>query len=75
MYLKQQCLAVVDINWISLPSYMTTTFVVEAMAAANAQLRWKRMEKRKVCVGFRFPFSGVFITQSSPEIPVFASPH
>ncbi|XP_038013098.1 transmembrane protein 104 isoform X4 [Motacilla alba alba] len=28
-------------------SYMTTTFVVEAMAAANAQLRWKRMEKRK----------------------------
>lgn len=54
---------------------MTTTFVVEAMAAANAQLRWKRMEKRKVCVGFRFPFSGVFITQSSPEIPVFASPH
>ncbi|XP_035749208.1 transmembrane protein 104 isoform X5 [Egretta garzetta] len=26
---------------------MTTTFVVEAMAAANAQLRWKRMEKRK----------------------------
>ncbi|XP_078510601.1 transmembrane protein 104 [Lissotriton helveticus] len=26
-------------------SYMTTTFVTEAMAAANAQLRWKRREK------------------------------
>uniref|UniRef100_A0ACB8EK21 Uncharacterized protein n=1 Tax=Sphaerodactylus townsendi TaxID=933632 RepID=A0ACB8EK21_9SAUR len=26
---------------------MTTTFVMEAMAAANAQLRWKRMEKHK----------------------------
>ncbi|XP_061031717.1 transmembrane protein 104 isoform X1 [Eubalaena glacialis] len=25
-------------------SFVTTTFVVEAMAAANAQLRWKRME-------------------------------
>ncbi|XP_074080729.1 transmembrane protein 104 isoform X2 [Macrotis lagotis] len=28
-------------------SYMTTTFVMEAMAAANAQLRWKRMESHK----------------------------
>lgn len=75
MYLKQRCLTVVDINWIFLPSYMTTTFVVEAMAAANAQLRWKRMEKRKVGVGFRFPFSAVFITRGSPEISVFALPH
>ncbi|KAF4012918.1 hypothetical protein G4228_003730 [Cervus hanglu yarkandensis] len=28
-------------------SFMTTTFVVEAMGAANAQLRWKRMEARQ----------------------------
>ncbi|XP_044528295.1 transmembrane protein 104 [Gracilinanus agilis] len=28
-------------------SYMTTTFVMESMAAANAQLRWKRMESHK----------------------------
>ncbi|ELK37083.1 Transmembrane protein 104, partial [Myotis davidii] len=28
-------------------SFVTTTFVVEAMAAANAQLRWKRMEKHQ----------------------------
>ncbi|XP_023387431.1 transmembrane protein 104 isoform X3 [Pteropus vampyrus] len=26
---------------------MTTTFVVEAMAAANAQLHWKRMENHQ----------------------------
>lgn len=44
----------ISIEFVS--SYMTTTFVVEAMAAANAQLRWKRMEKRKVCVWFNFPF-------------------
>lgn len=47
----------------SLCSYMTTTFVVEAMAAANAQLRWKRMEKHKVCVGFNFPFSPVVLSR------------
>lgn len=29
-------------------SYMTTTFVIEAMAAANAQLRWKRREQEEV---------------------------
>ncbi|KAJ8345519.1 hypothetical protein SKAU_G00297120 [Synaphobranchus kaupii] len=29
-------------------SYMTTTFVIEAMAAANAQLRWKRREQEQV---------------------------
>nr|XP_004655729.2 transmembrane protein 104 [Jaculus jaculus]XP_045014542.1 transmembrane protein 104 [Jaculus jaculus] len=28
-------------------SFVTTTFVVEAMAAANAQLHWKRMETHK----------------------------
>lgn len=28
-------------------SFVTTTFVVEAMGAANAQLRWKRMETRQ----------------------------
>uniref|UniRef100_G3QL87 Transmembrane protein 104 n=1 Tax=Gorilla gorilla gorilla TaxID=9595 RepID=G3QL87_GORGO len=27
--------------------FVTTTFVIEAMAAANAQLRWKRMENLK----------------------------
>lgn len=31
-------------------SFVTTTFVVEAMAAANAQLRWKRMENHQVRV-------------------------
>lgn len=30
-------------------SFVTTTFAMEAMAAANAQLRWKRMEIHKVC--------------------------
>ena len=29
---------------------MTTTFVIEAMAAANAQLRWKRREQEEVSV-------------------------
>lgn len=29
-------------------SYMTTTFMIEAMAAANAQLRWKRREQEEV---------------------------
>ncbi|XP_075033990.1 transmembrane protein 104 [Mixophyes fleayi] len=33
------------IIFLGFMSYMTTTFVVEAMAAANAQLRWKRWEK------------------------------
>lgn len=28
-------------------SFVTTTFVIEAMAAANAQLHWKRMESHK----------------------------
>lgn len=27
---------------------MTTTFMIEAMAAANAQLRWKRREQEEV---------------------------
>ncbi|EMP42500.1 hypothetical protein UY3_00224 [Chelonia mydas] len=35
------------IMFLGFMSYMTTTFVMEAMAAANAQLRWKRMEKHK----------------------------
>ncbi|KAH0629459.1 hypothetical protein JD844_011534 [Phrynosoma platyrhinos] len=35
------------ITFLAFMSYMTTTFVIEAMAAANAQLRWKRMEKHK----------------------------
>uniref|UniRef100_A0A3Q2FL01 Transmembrane protein 104 n=1 Tax=Cyprinodon variegatus TaxID=28743 RepID=A0A3Q2FL01_CYPVA len=32
------------IAFLAFMSYMTTTFVIEAMAAANAQLRWKRRE-------------------------------
>ncbi|XP_029456459.1 LOW QUALITY PROTEIN: transmembrane protein 104 [Rhinatrema bivittatum] len=36
------------IMFLGFMSYMTTTFVMEAMAAANAQLRWKRQEKEKV---------------------------
>ncbi|XP_062976320.1 transmembrane protein 104 [Elgaria multicarinata webbii] len=35
------------IMFLGFMSYMTTTFVMEAMAAANAQLRWKKMEKHK----------------------------
>ncbi|KAF7249115.1 hypothetical protein EYD10_04752 [Varanus komodoensis] len=35
------------VMFLGFMSYMTTTFVMEAMAAANAQLRWKRMEKHK----------------------------
>lgn len=38
-------------------SFVTTTFVMEAMAAANAQLRWKRMENHQVCVLPLFPGS------------------
>uniref|UniRef100_A0A8C5WLL7 Transmembrane protein 104 n=1 Tax=Leptobrachium leishanense TaxID=445787 RepID=A0A8C5WLL7_9ANUR len=33
--------------FLAFMSYVTTTFVVEAMAAANAQLRWKRREKEE----------------------------
>lgn len=33
---------------LSSVSFMTTTFVIEAMAAANAQLRWKRREQEEV---------------------------
>ncbi|NXN13825.1 TM104 protein, partial [Indicator maculatus] len=39
--------SLVLLMFLGFMSYMTTTFVVEAMAAANAQLRWKRMEKHK----------------------------
>ncbi|XP_060620711.2 transmembrane protein 104 isoform X1 [Anolis sagrei] len=35
------------IMFLAFMSYMTTTFVIEAMASANAHLRWKRMEKHK----------------------------
>ncbi|XP_053308883.1 transmembrane protein 104 [Spea bombifrons] len=35
------------IIFLAFMSYVTTTFVVEAMAAANAQLRWKRWEKEE----------------------------
>lgn len=33
---------------VCLTSYLTTTFMIEAMAAANAQLRWKRREQVEV---------------------------
>ncbi|XP_012991261.1 transmembrane protein 104 [Esox lucius] len=36
------------ISFLAFMSYMTTTFVIEAMAAANAQLRWKRREQEEV---------------------------
>ncbi|XP_005924222.1 transmembrane protein 104 isoform X1 [Simochromis diagramma] len=35
------------ITFLGFMSYMTTTFVIEAMAAANAQLRWKRREQEE----------------------------
>uniref|UniRef100_A0A3Q3KIY0 Amino acid transporter transmembrane domain-containing protein n=1 Tax=Monopterus albus TaxID=43700 RepID=A0A3Q3KIY0_MONAL len=35
------------ISVLGFMSYMTTTFVIEAMAAANAQLRWKRREQEE----------------------------
>ncbi|XP_043941096.1 transmembrane protein 104 [Protopterus annectens] len=35
------------IIFLGFMSYMTTTFVIESMAAANAHLRWKRREKKK----------------------------
>ncbi|CAJ0939956.1 unnamed protein product [Ranitomeya imitator] len=38
-------ISLILIIFLAFMSYMTTTFVVEAMAAANAQLRWKRWEK------------------------------
>lgn len=36
------------ITFLGFMSYMTTTFVIEAMAAANAQLRWKRREQDEI---------------------------
>ncbi|KAG8006543.1 hypothetical protein GBF38_020991 [Nibea albiflora] len=36
------------ISFLGFMSYMTTTFVIEAMAAANAQLRWKRREQEEI---------------------------
>uniref|UniRef100_A0A8C5EII6 Amino acid transporter transmembrane domain-containing protein n=1 Tax=Gouania willdenowi TaxID=441366 RepID=A0A8C5EII6_GOUWI len=36
------------ISFLGFMSYMTTTFVIEAMAAANAQLRYKRREQEEV---------------------------
>ncbi|XP_034046417.1 transmembrane protein 104 [Thalassophryne amazonica] len=36
------------ISFLGFMSYMTTTFVIEAMAAANAQLRWKRREQEDI---------------------------
>ncbi|KAG8509637.1 Transmembrane protein 104 [Galemys pyrenaicus] len=33
--------------FLAFMSFVTTTFVIEAMAAANAQLRWKRLENRQ----------------------------
>ncbi|XP_056309267.1 transmembrane protein 104 [Danio aesculapii] len=36
------------ITFLAFMSFMTTTFVIEAMAAANAQLRWKRREQEEV---------------------------
>ncbi|KAI2666564.1 Transmembrane protein 104 [Labeo rohita] len=36
------------ISFLAFMSFMTTTFVIEAMAAANAQLRWKRREQEEV---------------------------
>ncbi|KAM3597197.1 uncharacterized protein V6R79_001244 [Siganus canaliculatus] len=36
------------ISFLGFMSYMTTTFMIEAMAAANAQLRWKRREQEEV---------------------------
>ncbi|KAL6102432.1 tmem104 [Pungitius sinensis] len=36
------------ISFLGFMSYMTTTFVIEAMAAANAQLRWKRRKQEEV---------------------------
>ncbi|XP_075897531.1 transmembrane protein 104 isoform X2 [Nelusetta ayraudi] len=35
------------ITFLGFMSYMTTTFMIEAMAAANAQLRWKRREQEE----------------------------
>ncbi|XP_005998325.1 transmembrane protein 104 [Latimeria chalumnae] len=41
-------ISLILIAFLGFMSYMTTTFVIEAMAAANAQLRWKRCEKQKI---------------------------
>ncbi|KAG2460816.1 TM104 protein, partial [Polypterus senegalus] len=42
--------SLVLISVLAFMSYITTTFVIEAMAAANAQLRWKRRENQKFAV-------------------------
>ncbi|XP_078257366.1 transmembrane protein 104 isoform X1 [Rhinoraja longicauda] len=38
------------IIFLAFMSYMTTTFVIEAMAAANAHLRWKKRERQRSVV-------------------------
>ena len=54
-------------------SFMTTTFVVEAMGAANAQLRWKRMEAHQVCAPPRARLSpGLPSAESGRPLP---APH
>ncbi|XP_033895696.1 transmembrane protein 104 [Acipenser ruthenus] len=40
--------SLVLITFLGFMSYVTTTFVIEAMAAANAHLRWKRREQQKL---------------------------
>ncbi|XP_060757625.1 transmembrane protein 104 [Neoarius graeffei] len=40
--------SLVLLSFLAFMSYMTTTFVIEAMAAANAQLRWKRREQEEI---------------------------
>jgi len=45
---------------------MTTTFVIEAMAAANAQLRWKRREQEEVGDITRLPWTQCCYSLSIP---------
>ncbi|XP_072882810.1 transmembrane protein 104 isoform X1 [Hemitrygon akajei] len=40
--------SLVLLTFLAFMSYMTTTFVIEAMAAANARLRWKKRERQQI---------------------------
>uniref|UniRef100_A0A3B4ZNQ2 Transmembrane protein 104 n=1 Tax=Stegastes partitus TaxID=144197 RepID=A0A3B4ZNQ2_9TELE len=54
------------ITFLGFMSYMTTTFVIEAMAAANAQLRWKRREQEECFFFLNYP--GSFCHSSSDTV-------
>ncbi|XP_039595321.1 transmembrane protein 104-like [Polypterus senegalus] len=67
--------SLVLISVLAFMSYITTTFVIEAMAAANAQLRWKRRENQKfaVCDRLRDELYALKTTDGEEEVGLSGS--